>query len=67
MEFEKTAETKKITPPILERINIPMSQTHSLEMTHLDKIKTTTTWYLELENIKGLWKKLIEFEKIAKY
>ena len=34
--------------------------------THLHNIQTVTVWSLELANIKGHWKKLIEFEKNTK-
>ena len=35
------------------------------EVTHIDAIQIATIWWLELGNIKRLWK-LIESEKITK-
>ena len=42
---------------------IPRSQTPLPGPTHLDTIPTATIWSLELENIKWIWKELIESEK----
>ena len=40
-----------------------MFQTTPREVTHLDTIQTATICFLELGNIKGLGKKLLESEK----
>ena len=45
---------------------IPRFQITSLGVTYLDTIQTTTILSLELRNIKGQWKKLMESKKNTK-
>ena len=46
---------------------IPRCQTPPLDATHLITFEAATIWSLKLENIKGIWQKLKETEKLTKY